>query len=125
MAAPYSTDLHARAAFTALQGELTRAEVAWQFDIGEATLSTGCSAERRTPRWSLCPTQAGRRRAWMKRGCSSLADLVEQANDCTIEEYRVLLEKHLGASTSGSARHRAPQKLKLPRKKTLRTAEQN
>lgn len=117
MAAPYSTDLRQRAVSTALKGELTRAEVARQFDISEATLYTWLRRWKADATLEPLPHAGGPQPSLDKAGMKQLADLVGQNNDRTIDEYRALVEERLGVSTSRSALHRALQKLKLARKK--------
>lgn len=117
MAAPYSIDLRKRAVSAALKGELTRAEVARQFDISEATLYTWLRRWKEDVTLEPLPHAGGPQPSLDKAGMKQLADWVKQQNDRTIDEYRALVEEHLGVSPSRSALHRALQKLKLRRKK--------
>lgn len=117
MAAPYSTDLRKRTVSTALKGERTRAEVARQFDISEATLYMWLRRWKEEATLEPLPHAGGPKPSLDKTGMKQLAAWVEQQNDRTIDEYRALVEEHLGVSLSRSALHRALQKLRLPRKK--------
>lgn len=117
MAAPYSTDLRKRAVSTALKGERTRAEVARQFDISEATLYTWLRRWKEDSTLEPLPHGGGPQPSLDEAGMKQLADWVEQDNDRTIDEYRTWVAERLGVSTSRSALHRALQKLQLPRKK--------
>lgn len=117
MAAPYSTDLRKRAVSAALKGEVTRAEVARQFDISEATLYTWLRRWKEDATLEPLPHAGGPQPSLDEEAMKQLADMVEQENDRTIDEYRTAVEERLGVGVSRSALHRALQKLKLPRKK--------
>lgn len=117
MAAPYSPDLRKRAVSAALKGELTRAEVARQFDISEATLYTWLRRWKEGATLEPLPHAGGPQPGLDEEGMKQLADMVEQENDRTIDEYRTAVEERIGVQMSRSAVHRALQKLKLPRKK--------
>ncbi len=117
MAAPYSADLRQRAVSAALKGEMTRAEVARQFEIGEATLYIWLRRWKEDATLAPLPHAGGPQPRLDEERMKQLADMVEQANDRTIKEYRALVEERMGVSVSRSALHRALQKLKLPRKK--------
>jgi transposase len=117
MAAPYSTDLRKRAVSAALKEEITRAEVARQFDISEATLYTWLRRWKADATLEPLPHAGGPQPSLDEEAMKQLADMVEQENDRTIDEYRTAVEERLGVAVSRSALHRALQKLKLPRKK--------
>lgn len=119
MAAPYSTDLRRRAVSAALKGEMTRAEVARQFDISEATLYIWLRRWKKDASLEPLPHAGGPQPSLDAEGMKQLADMVEQDNDRTIDEYRTAVEERLGVQMGRSSVHRALQKLKLRRKKDV------
>jgi transposase len=87
MPAPYSLDLRKRAVAAARDGDLSRAEVARQFRIGERTL---------TPR----PHDGGQAPLVDAAGL----EILREANDNrTLEEYALLFEEKTGIRPSKSA----------------------
>ena len=117
MARAYSLDLRERAVAAAREEDLTRAEVAQRFGIGEATLYNWL--RRWQDEGSLVPRGhgGGRRPSLDEAGMRQLTILVEEQNDRTLEEYRALLVDKTGVEMSTSALDRALKKLTLPRKK--------
>ena len=117
MARAYSLDLRERAVAAAREEDLTRAEVAQRFGIGEATLYNWL--RRWQAEGSLVPRRhgGGRRPSLDEVGKRQLKILVEEQNDRTLEEYRALLAEKTGVEMSTSALDRALKKLTLPRKK--------
>lgn len=117
MAAPYSKDLRERAVAAALKGEQTRAEVARQLEIGEATLYVWLRRWKAEGTLEPLPHGGGQRPSLDEEGMRTLAQIVEEENDRTLDEYLGLVEERTGVQMSRSALHRALEKLKRPRKK--------
>ena len=117
MAAPYSNDLRERAVAAALKGDQTRAEVARQFGIGEATLYVWLRRWREEGTLEPLPHGGGQQPSLDEEGMQTLESLVEDENDRTLDEYRMQIAERTGVQMSRSAVHRALEKLKLPRKK--------
>lgn len=117
MAAPYSADLRERAVGAALRGDQTRAEVARQFNVGEATLYVWL--RRWKEKGTLAPLAhgGGQPPSLDEEGMRTLERVVEEQNDRTLDEYRVLVEERTGVQMSRSALFRALEKLRRPRKK--------
>ncbi len=117
MARAYSLDLRERVVAAAREEDLTRAEVAQRFGIGEATLYNWL--RRWQDEGSLVPRRhgGGRRPSLDEGGMQQLKMLVEEQNDRTLEEYRALLAEKTGGAMSTSALDRALTQLALPRKK--------
>lgn len=117
MARAYSMDLRERAVAAARRGDLTRAEVAQQYDISEATLYGWLRRWNDEGTLEPRPHGGGRQPSLDEAGMRQLRQLVEAQNDRTLEEYIALVEEKTGVRMSTSAMDRALQKLGLPRKK--------
>ena len=113
MPGAYSMDLRKRVIAACEAGELTRAQVAAQFQVGEATLYEWLRRLRATG--SLAPTpHGGGTASGLERDV--LRELVEQHSDATLEEYAQLYEARGGRRYSVSLLSRALKELKLSRK---------
>ncbi len=119
MAAPYSLDLRERAVAAALRGDQSRAEVARQFDIGEATLYMWLRRWREEGTLEPLAHGGGQPPSLDEEGMRELARIVEEENDRTLDEYRTRVEERTRVQMSRSALHRALKKLPLPRKKDV------
>ncbi len=117
MARAYSIDLRQRAVAAARRGDRTRAEVAQQYDISEATLYGWLRRCKDEGTLEPRPHGGGRQPSLDEAGMRQLREIVEAQNDRTLEEYVTLVEEETGVRMSTSAMDRALQRLRLPRKK--------
>lgn len=119
MATPYSLDLRERAVAAALKGDQSRAEVARQFDIGEATLYVWLRRWKAEGTLEPLPHGGGQPPSLDEEGMRTLEQIAEEENDRTLDEYLCLVEERTGVQMSRTALHRALEKLKRPRKKNV------
>jgi transposase len=118
MPAPYSLDLRTRAVAAAREGNLSRAEVARQFRIGERTLYDWLEREQAEGTLAPRPHGGGQRPAVDAAGLEVLRSLVEENNDRTLDEYALLFEQKTGIRPSKSALDRALARGRITRKKS-------
>jgi transposase len=114
MPAPYSLDLRKRAVAAARDGDLSRAEVARQFRIGERTLYEWLQREQ--SEGTLTPRPHGGGQAPLV-DAAGLEILREANNNRTLEEYALLFEEKTGIRPSKSALDRALTRGRITRKK--------
>jgi transposase len=119
MAAPYSLDLRERAVRAAQEAGMTRAEVARQFDIAEATLYGWIRRQKTEGTLAPRPHGGGQRPKLDEPAMEQLAEMVEEKNDRTLEEYQHEVQERLGVQMSITSVHRALEKLRRPRKKDV------
>lgn len=117
MARAYSMDLRERAVRAALAGDLTRVEVAERFGISEGTLYGWLRRQKEEGSLEPLPHGGGREPRLDSEGMRRLKEIVTEANDRTLAEYRERVEQEMGVTLSISAVDRALKKLDLPRKK--------
>ena len=109
----YSRDLRERVIAACEAGELTRAEIARQFDVGETTLYDWLSRWRAEGTLESRP-HAGGHPSPLDR--TVLKALVKQQNDCTLAEYAAAYEQQTGRRYSTPRICTALQELGLSRK---------
>lgn len=113
MPSPYSRDLRERVIAACEAGELTRAEVARQFDVGETTLYDWLRRWR--AEGTLDPrAHSGGHASGLDRRV--LQALLEEKNDRTLAEYADAYEQRTGRRYSVPRICTALKELKLSRK---------
>lgn len=119
MAAAYSLDLRERAVRAAEEEAMTRGEVARQFNISEATLYVWIRRKKKEGTLAPRPHGGGQPPKLDAQGMRALAEMVEEKNDRTLEEYQHEVQERLGVQMSITSVHRALEKLRRPRKKDV------
>ena len=113
MPGPYSRDLRERVIAACEAGELTRAEVARQFDVGETTVYDWLHRWRELGTLEARPHAGGHPSGLDRR---VLQALVEEQNDWTLAEYAAAYEERTGRRYSVPRICTALKELRLSRK---------
>lgn len=112
----YSTDLRERVISVCHEEDLSVAEVARRYRLGERTVYRWRQIVRQEGR-CCARHHAGGRQAVVRGHEDVLRRLVAEANDATLADYVVSFGAHTGRTLSPSAMCRALQRLGLRRKK--------
>jgi transposase len=117
MPAPYSTDLRERVLAACAEGTQPRSEIARTFQISQATLYNWQRQAKEEGRTTPKPATGGPPRYLGTEAEEVLREMVEAANDLTLDEYNEHLRQRCGLEVSTSTISRALSRLALPRKK--------
>jgi transposase len=117
MPAAYSSDLRKRVLAACEAATQKRAEIAELFQISEPTLYNWLRQQREEGRTTPKPHAGGPAPQIGPEEEECLREIVEQANDLTLEEYRERLRQRCYLELSTSTISRALARLGLPRKK--------
>lgn len=116
MPAPYSIDLRERVVRAYLSGNVTYADVAARFEVGEATVDRWMARYRRTTSVAPDPMGGDRHSKFDEASEQALRTFVEEDSDITRDELvRALAER--GLVVSASTVQRALERNELTRKK--------
>jgi transposase len=116
MARPYSADLRERVLLACERGRLSRASIAAQFRIGEATVYRWLQEVRAEGRRAAKPHAGGPAARLDEAALGTLRALVQEANDLTLEEHAAQLAERAGPRVSAPTVCRALRRLGLVRK---------
>jgi transposase len=117
MPAAYSSDLRERVLAACEAATQKRAEIAELFQISEPTLYNWLRQHREEGRTTAKPHAGGPAPQIGPEEEECLREIVEQANDLTLAEYRERLRQRCHLEVSPSTISRALTRLGLPRKK--------
>lgn len=120
MPSPLSMDLRKRLIAAHLAEEGTHRQLAQRFGIGPATAMRWITRYNRTGSFAPHPT-GGRKPVLTEDDLESIDLLVHDHPTDTVAELQEKFEAEAGPHVSPSTIHRAFKKLKITRKKTLRS----
>lgn len=113
MPGPYSMDLRQRVIAACESEEMTRAQAAQRYDVGESTIYDWLRRYRETGSFAPEPHAGG---STSELEENTLRDLVQEQSDATLQEYARLYEQRKGRRYSVATLSRALKRLKLSRK---------
>lgn len=113
MPGPYSMDLRQRVIAACESEEMTRAQAAQRYDVGESTIYDWLRRYRDTGSFAPEPHAGG---STSELEENTLRDLVQEQSDATLQEYARLYEQRKGRRYSVATLSRALKRLKLSRK---------
>ena len=114
----YSLDLRERVVAAHEKGELSIAEVAAQFSVGQTFLKKMLRQKRQSGSLERLPNCAGAKRLLSPAHRSFLAKQIKEQSDATLGELQASLLKRKKVLVSPATLSRELQRWRLPRKKS-------
>lgn len=113
----YSLDLRERVVAAYEKGELSIAEIAAQFSVGQTFLKKMLRQKRQSGSLERLPNRAGAKKLLSPAHRSFLAKQIKEQSDATLGELQASLLKRKKVLVSQATLSRELQRLRLPRKK--------
>lgn len=114
----YSLDLRERVVAAYEKGELSIAEIAAQFSVGQTFLKKMLRQKRQSGSLERLPNRAGAKKLLSPADRSFLAKQIKEQSDATLGELQASLLKRKKVLVSQATLSRELQGLRLPRKKS-------